>query len=143
VLFLELLSLPPPPKKVKGWTLRQVTALSTSISLSSYPPSSGIGVETPSVTSNTQPQSVSQSAAPTQQPVIPGTGGLPGWPPLRVSYLLPSNTIVRDKNPVVGWWDSDSKTWRTEGITDVDYDAPTKTVTFKTMHVTALAIIQV
>lgn len=201
---MELLALPPPPKKVKGWTLRQVTPLSTTVSLLSYPPSTGIGVEAAPIVANAATGGNQAPAAPA--PSIPGTGALSGWPPLRVSYLLPVNTIVRDKSPAVAWWDAvcrfsnfeitvflalsplhspspspclpsplyifpflvgleatvhclnfavaalgaplrcflfqETKTWKTDGIMEVEYDAPTKTVTFKTNHVTALAVVQ-
>lgn len=90
---MELLALPPPPKKVKGWTLRQVTPLSTNISLLSYPPSSGLGVEA---------VPVAGGAAGTTTAALAGTAS---WPALRVSYLLPVNTVIRDNPPVVGWWD--------------------------------------
>lgn len=45
ILYMELLALPPPPKKVKGWTLRQITPLANNVSRLNYPPAVGIGVE--------------------------------------------------------------------------------------------------
>lgn len=127
MLFLELLALPPPPKKVKGWTLRQITPLSNNVSRLNYPPSVGLGVE---VNINTGTS------------VVPNAATLAGWPPLKVSYQLPSDTIVRGQVPTIGWWDAKAHLWKTSGIDEIEFDPPTKTIVFKTVHVTALAIIQ-
>jgi cancer susceptibility candidate protein 1 len=88
-MTLELLALPPPPKKVRGWTLRQITPLAYSISKLTYPPSVGIGVDTPM----NLLQSVGQNQLAQQ-----------GWPPLKVTYSLPSNVVIRNL-PIVAWWD--------------------------------------
>ena len=64
-----------------------------------------------------------------------------GWAPLRVIYTLPPYVIIRDGVPVLGWWSKESNTWRTDGISEIEYDAPSKTIVFKTYHVTAIAVI--
>ncbi|PRP81577.1 hypothetical protein PROFUN_01084 [Planoprotostelium fungivorum] len=124
ILYMELLALPPPPKKVKGWTLRQITPLANNVSRLNYPPAVGIGVEVANMNGMTG-----------------AVGANLGWAPLRVVYALPSHVIIRDDVPVLGWWSKESNTWRTDGISEIEYDAPTKTIVFKTNHVTAIAVI--
>jgi hypothetical protein len=109
VLFVELLGLPPPPKKVKGWTLRQIASSSGTVAKLSYPPvtagtTSSVAVDTASA------NPAGTSAAPTNnslQATAPAS-----WPPLRISYLLPSNVIIRDDTPTIAWWDN---------VTNVDF----------------------
>eukprot|EP01119_Soliformovum_irregulare_P025939 TRINITY_DN9739_c0_g1_i1.p1 TRINITY_DN9739_c0_g1~~TRINITY_DN9739_c0_g1_i1.p1 ORF type:complete len:675 (+),score=210.53 TRINITY_DN9739_c0_g1_i1:293-2317(+) len=125
ILMVDLLALPPPPKKVKGWTLRQVTPLATSVQRMTYPPATGIGLDT----------------------TTKGTAGVgsnlnAGWPPLRISYSLPPSTIITTDNPQVCWWDAEERSWKSNGISEIEYDPATKTVVFSTMEVKPIAIIQ-
>jgi hypothetical protein len=80
-----------------------------------------------------------------------------GWPPLRVSYLLPVNVMIRGDMPTVATWDpvscfmhvmahivlQEKNQWTTDGISDIAFDPPTKTIVFSTVHVRRLAVIQV
>eukprot|EP00854_Cymbomonas_tetramitiformis_P002327 gene2327-3052_t len=119
VFAVDLLALPPPPKKVKAWTLRQVTPLATHVSKLPYPiPPAG--------------SDHSMAAAST-------TATAP--PPMGITYPLPSHVLVLDTEPLVGWWDPETETWRTDGVSDVKYDDEAHTMSFQTIKLTSCALI--
>eukprot|EP01116_Phalansterium_solitarium_P001653 TRINITY_DN11471_c0_g1_i1.p1 TRINITY_DN11471_c0_g1~~TRINITY_DN11471_c0_g1_i1.p1 ORF type:complete len:777 (+),score=322.16 TRINITY_DN11471_c0_g1_i1:111-2441(+) len=124
VFFLEILALPPPPKKVKGWTLRPVTQLSTNVSRLGYPPTASL-----------------DSVLAVQNANKTGTAAA-AVPPLKVSYNITSDVFLREDVPTIGWWDPEVNQWKTDGISEVEYVPAERLLTFKTMHVGALAIIQ-
>ena len=92
LLATELLALPPPPKKVKGWTLRQVTPLSENVSKLPYPP-----ITNAAPIDTTASLAASSSLAQVHQQ---------NWPPLRISFPLPAHILVPNNTVTVGWWDS-------------------------------------
>ena len=116
VFTVDLLALPPQPKKVSGWTLRQVTPLASCLSKLPYP-------------------------------IPPAGGDIPAAnaaaaPPMGLTFPLPSNVVVLDAaSPEVGWWDAEETEWKTDGVTDVSYDAATHMVSFQTNKLTSLALI--
>ena len=120
VLYIELLALPPPCKKVKGWTLRHVTPLSKTVQRLTYPLGghSGDG----------------------GGPAIPASGSAQA---LRVRYTLPKHVIVQaDPQPRIGWWDAHRRCWSEEGIENVNYDPDTRLLSFHTVCLTAMAVLQ-
>ena len=133
VLNFELLSLPPLPKKIKGWTMRPVTEMTNSVVHVQYPMPNADGV------------------------VVPGSA-----PPLRISFLVPATCLLppnvecpgdsveddegKEKKPprgfTVGWWDAATHRWSTDDVFGVEYSAETRTVSFQTTRLTSLALLQ-
>jgi len=116
VFTVDLLALPPPPKKVKGWTLRTLTPLAFDVNRLPYPiPPAG--------------------ADPT---LNPGQAAAP--PPMVLTYKLPPELVLVDPEPMVGWWDSEAQEWKTDGVTDIKVDEDT--LTYATVKLTHLALLQ-
>ena len=118
VLDVDLLTLPPPSKKIKGWTMRPVTEMTTSVVRMSYP-----------------------------VPAADGTLPAPGTaPPLRLNYDIDPSVIMPDKVEHVGYWVADKQVWspsvETESIFDVEYAAESRTLSFNTTTLTSLALLQ-
>lgn len=115
---MEVINLPPPAKITKGWIMRPALHEKEGIiSKVQYPP-------------------------------VGPSGGMEGAvtlsaPPMRVSYSLPEHIVGRADTPTVGWWDEEQKAWKTEGITDVSFDEESRMLTFHTLHLTNLAVLQV
>ena len=118
VLYVDLLALPPPAKKVKGWTLRQVTPLSYNVQRIPYPiPPAGA-----------DPATYKSEEEP---------------PPLGFTYPFTPNIRLLDyPRLAVGWWDPSVSGWSTAGVTDVDFDKMGGNVTFKSTHIGPLAVVQ-
>jgi len=113
ILKIDLLLLPPPAKKIKGWTMRPVTEMTTSVSHQPYP--------------------------------IPGADGVipMSAPPLRISYVLDPGVMVPEgETQQVGWWDDKEEMWKTDDISDIQWAPETRTISFDTLHLTALALLQ-
>mmetsp|Transcript_21030 Transcript_21030/g.62186 ORF Transcript_21030/g.62186 Transcript_21030/m.62186 type:complete len:656 (-) Transcript_21030:95-2062(-) len=119
VTVVELLSLPPAPKRVKGMTLRQLTTSATSVQRQPYPIPVG-GVVDPAASAS----------------------GASNAPPLRLSIQLPGDVIVADKMLRVGWWDDELKSWSLEGVSEIRYEAEKRALTFLTSHLNTLAVLQ-
>ncbi|TYZ60307.1 hypothetical protein PybrP1_010826 [[Pythium] brassicae (nom. inval.)] len=108
VFSLELLALPPPPKRARGWMMREVADEDEPLKRLHYP-LEGMVV----------------SAA----------------LPVKVSLLLPSDAIYAP-SPRVGWWDPQSESWEEDGVSEVVFNPETSIVTFSTMKLTHLAVLQ-
>eukprot|EP00735_Rhodelphis_limneticus_P004586 TRINITY_DN16189_c0_g1::TRINITY_DN16189_c0_g1_i1::g.6445::m.6445 TRINITY_DN16189_c0_g1::TRINITY_DN16189_c0_g1_i1::g.6445 ORF type:complete len:655 (-),score=146.57,sp/Q8T880/AXP83_CIOIN/29.43/1e-32,sp/Q8T880/AXP83_CIOIN/24.65/4e-12,GPS/PF01825.16/0.51,DDRGK/PF09756.4/1.6,DUF2870/PF11069.3/3.2e+03,DUF2870/PF11069.3/0.82 TRINITY_DN16189_c0_g1_i1:66-2030(-) len=111
VIAVELLALPPPPKQVKSWTIRQVTRLAHTIQRLPYPiPPAGVDLSINETNLNA--------------------------PPMKVTYSLAKDIIVHrsggDDELKVGWWDDTSQDWNTLGVQEVKFDVSTRAVTFST-----------
>lgn len=61
--------------------------------------------------------------------------------PLRVSFVLPPSA-PKPSAPRVAWWDASNRRWSEDDIADVTFNAATRTLTFTTLHLTALALVQ-
>jgi hypothetical protein len=112
IFEVQLLGLPQAPKRVKGWTLRQVNELTTSVSRLAYP----LGSEG-------------------------GHSSGPGAP-VKVYYHLPEDVLVQEDSMRVGWWDSHGEVWNEDGIEGVDFNPETRKLAFHTCKLTQLACIQ-
>ncbi|KAG2486777.1 hypothetical protein HYH03_014576 [Edaphochlamys debaryana] len=116
VLSVDLLALPPGAKKVRGWTLRQVTPLASNVQRVPYPiPPAGA-----------DPLTWQSEEEP---------------PPLGVTAPLPPEVVLLQDPLQVGWWDEARSIWNTDGISDVSYDSSTNTFSFHTTHLAPLALV--
>lgn len=113
VLTLELLTLPPAVKKLKGWTMRQITDMCHSLHKQPYPLPSEAGAV------------VSSAAA----------------PPLRITYQIPKHVVMPDKGQV-GYFNPDDQLWRTDGVSEFTFDAETRVASFLSARLTSLALLQ-
>ncbi|KAF1316739.1 Casc1 protein, partial [Globisporangium splendens] len=108
IFSLELLAIPPPPKRARGWMMREVADTSEPLKRLSYP-LEGMVVSA----------------------VLP----------IEASLLLPTDAIVSG-TPRIGWWDLQAESWEEDGISEVVFHPETNIVTFSTMKLTHLAVLQ-
>lgn len=118
VMYADLLTLPPPARHVKSWTLRQVTPLATHVQRIPYPiPPAGADPAT--YRSEEEP------------------------PPLGFTMPFTPNMLLLDAPEIkVGWWDTQTHGWSTEGISDVSHDHASGMLSFKSTHMGPLAVVQ-
>ncbi len=62
-------------------------------------------------------------------------------PPLRVTMVVPDDASV-GPSPQVGWWNEGRKEWDTDGISEVAFDTETRRLTFASVRMTALSLVQ-
>ena len=116
VFSVDLLTLPALPAVVKGWTLRTMTPLAHDVNKVPYPiPAAGAD--------QTASSEVDTDA-----------------PPIVISYKLPSDLVLAERVPQVGWWDDEAEEWKTEGVTDVKVEDGT--LTYSSVKLTNLALLQ-
>ena len=132
VLFIECLEVPDRPKQIKShvpdvkdsgnWNSIKMTETKGAVERQSYPP---IDLATG------QMQTV-------------------GVPPMKVDWTLPADVLIPEgSTPNVGWWDErkgpDMGEWCDEGITEItleEKEGSGRVLSFLTMHLTALAVLQ-
>jgi cancer susceptibility candidate protein 1 len=116
VFSVDLLTLPALPNVVKGWTLRTMTPLAYDVNKVPYPiPAAGAD--------HADSSEVDTDA-----------------PPIVISYKLPADLVLVEKEPRVGWWDEEAAEWKTEGVTDVKVEDGT--LTYSSVKLTHLALLQ-
>jgi len=113
-LDVDLLNLPPASKKVKGWTMRLVSAMTNSVVRMPYPMPNADGSLPP-----------------------PGTA-----PALRISYNLPAHVIMPPVVDAVGYWVDSTQRWEQEAVSSVEWAPETRTVSFCTTHLASLSLLQ-
>lgn len=148
VTIIELLALPPIPKKVKGWTLRQVGTSGASVQRLAYPiPTVGGDTGTQSgvlpmrVTLNLGDDCVLQQPPPAHAAAAPTApaGGAEGGKP-EEGAAAPAPAELEDLT--VGWWDADAREWSLDGVSEVKFSAATRTLSFLTTHLAPLAVLR-
>mmetsp|Transcript_14766 Transcript_14766/g.34602 ORF Transcript_14766/g.34602 Transcript_14766/m.34602 type:complete len:667 (-) Transcript_14766:48-2048(-) len=55
-------------------------------------------------------------------------------PPLRISWVIPDNCLVGNTFPMIGHFNEKDKQWRTDGVQDIEFKFPTRTLSFQTIH---------
>ncbi|DAZ94336.1 TPA: LOW QUALITY PROTEIN: hypothetical protein N0F65_012139, partial [Lagenidium giganteum] len=108
IYSIDLMAIPPPPKRARGWMMREVTDSGDQIKRLHYPLEGMVA-----------------SAA----------------LPIKVSIALPSDVLF-SPTPRIGWWDPHSECWEEEGITEVVLHPDTNVLTFSTMKLTHLPVLQ-
>lgn len=115
VILVQQLAMPPPPKKAKGWTMREITPLTHAIQVVPYP----------AATDPNAPAAASQ----TQH--------------ITVSYQIPTGVyLADDKKPTLGWWDAKNETWQRDGITPLKWDSVSRIIVFQMALLKPIALIQ-
>lgn len=112
MIRVDLLSIPPFSKKVKGWTIRQVPTPGQELLKLPYP--------------NTEHNTASTAVA---------------LQPCKIDYKVPAHVLV-SKNPVVSWWDVTASRWSQEGITEIVWEQETRKISFFTARLASFAITQ-
>ncbi|RLN65390.1 hypothetical protein BBP00_00002899 [Phytophthora kernoviae] len=116
VFSLELLSVPAPPKRARGWVMREVPDAREQLKRLHYP-LDGMVV----------------SAA------LPIKASL--TLPRDILFAPTSNIDSSAEAPRIGWWDTTRMRWEEEGVTDVVFQEDTNSVNFSTLRLTHLALL--
>ncbi|XP_061106681.1 dynein axonemal intermediate chain 7, partial [Conger conger] len=106
VFYFEAFHLPPQSHLIKGWEMRKV--LDVGLQAIAYPPD----------------QAQIQGSSPKEEETSSS-------PPLGITMTLPDSVIFLE-DPMVTCWDPTALHWRRDGATDVTYDEPARTISFKT-----------
>lgn len=61
--------------------------------------------------------------------------------PVRVTMPIPPHVVVA-REPRVGWWDAEQGVWSEEEVAGIAFDATARQLTFSTLHLAPLALIQ-
>ncbi|KAF4041545.1 hypothetical protein GN244_ATG06218 [Phytophthora infestans] len=117
VFTLELLAVPSPPKRARGWIMREVPDAREQLKRLHYPlDGMVVSAALPIKASLTLPKDV----------------------------LYAPTTCIRAGSaelPRIGWWDATRMRWEEEGVTDVVYREEINSVSFSTLRLTHLALL--
>eukprot|EP00929_Paragymnodinium_shiwhaense_P119708 TRINITY_DN91603_c0_g1_i1.p1 TRINITY_DN91603_c0_g1~~TRINITY_DN91603_c0_g1_i1.p1 ORF type:complete len:641 (-),score=151.68 TRINITY_DN91603_c0_g1_i1:304-2226(-) len=113
MIRVDLLSIPPFSKKVKGWTIRQIPPPGQELMRLPYP--------------NTEHTATAAAAVAAQ--------------PCKVEYKVSSHVIVR-KAPTISFWDTATESWSTEGITEISWEPEVRKVSFFSARLASFSITQ-
>ncbi|OWZ19932.1 hypothetical protein PHMEG_0005738 [Phytophthora megakarya] len=116
VFSLELLAVPSPPKRARGWVMREVPDEREKLKRLHYP-LDGM------VVSAAVPIKVSLTL------------------PKDVLFAPTKSTKSTREVPRIGWWDTTHLHWEEEGVTDVVFQEETNSVSFSTLRLTHLALL--
>merc|ERR1719414_2830692 len=100
MIRVDLLSIPPFSKRVKGWTIRQIPPPGQELMRLPYP--------------NTEHSTASTAIA---------------VQPCKIEYKVPGHVLVR-KNPTISWWEKECEKWSTDGIMDISWEPEMRKVSF-------------
>ncbi|KAE9361414.1 hypothetical protein PF008_g1056 [Phytophthora fragariae] len=117
VFSLELLAVPSPPKRARGWIMREVPDARDQLKRLHYPLDGMVlSAALPIKASLTLPEDV----------------------------LFAPTTATNSSSvemPRIGWWDATRMRWEEEGVTDVIFQEDTNSVNFSTLRLTHLALL--
>ncbi|GMF28977.1 unnamed protein product [Phytophthora fragariaefolia] len=117
VFSLELLAVPSPPKRARGWVMREVPDAREQLKRLHYPLDGMVlSAALPIKASLTLPRDV---------------------------LFAPTAAINASSSemPRIGWWDPTRMRWEEEGVTDVVFQEDTNSVSFSTLRLTQLALL--
>jgi len=127
VLDLQQLMLPPKPKKIRSWIMREITGLDKVLVNVPYPSEDGSSVTAASILAT--PTSGSAASA-----------------PLRLRFTVAPHIFLGDREPMFGYWDSSAArgqgAWKTDGVVVSDYDPSTRHVSLSLPTIKPLAVVQ-
>jgi len=112
MIRVDLLSIPPFSKKVKGWTMRQIPPPGEELTRLAYP--------------NSDHAQTSSSGA---------------LQPCKIEYKVPAHVLVR-KNPTISWWDTQAEQWSTDNIGEITWESETRKISFFSQRLAAFSITQ-
>lgn len=116
IFALELLAIPAPPRRARGWVMRELGA------------------------DGEQEQRARRLNYP-----LDGTVASAALP-VKVSLVLPPEVALAAASAVpalrVGWWDPLAGIWQEDGVSDVAFAPETNAVSFATLRLTHLAVLQ-
>lgn len=113
MIRVDLLSIPPFSKRVKGWTIRQVPPPGQELLRLPYP--------------NNEHTTTSTAIA---------------VQPCKIEYKVPAHVLV-GKESTVSWWDTQEEKWSTEGITEIQWEPEMRKISFFSARLAAFSITQV
>lgn len=113
MIRVDLLSIPPFSKKVKGWTIRDIPAPGQELLKLPYP--------------NTDTHTQTSVSTAMQ--------------PCKVEYRVPPHCIVR-KSPEISWWDASAEAWSIDGITEIAWEPEVRKVSFFSARLASFSITQ-
>lgn len=116
VIRVDLLSIPPFPKRVKTWVIRTV----------------------PFAEKGQGPATFVRLPYPNTEHVSTSSGALQ---PCKIEYVVPKTALIL-KEPQVSWWDTSTQDWSSENITDVNWDSEARKISFYSLRLAAFAITQ-
>merc|ERR550519_2904174 len=61
--------------------------------------------------------------------------------PLAISLTV-DEKVVYHEDPLIARWDARSNNWKLDGITDTEYDAESRTLSFRTSYLGSFALLQ-
>uniref|UniRef100_UPI003AAC0044 dynein axonemal intermediate chain 7 n=1 Tax=Centroberyx gerrardi TaxID=166262 RepID=UPI003AAC0044 len=114
VFYWDVFHLLPQARHVKGWEIRQL--LNTGLQVFPYP------IEESKIQGSEDSEALS-------------------CPPVGVSVTLPDSVLFLE-NPQVARWDAAGKQWRTDGITELSYEAAEAKIAFKMDSFHAFVLMQ-
>lgn len=112
MIRVDLLSIPPFSKRVKGWTIRQIPPEGQELTRLPYP--------------NTEHTTATAIAV----------------QPCKIEYKVPAHVLLRGKSPTISWWDPTVEKWSTEGITEITWDHELRKISFFSARLAAFSITQ-
>eukprot|EP00931_Biecheleriopsis_adriatica_P057438 TRINITY_DN3406_c0_g1_i2.p1 TRINITY_DN3406_c0_g1~~TRINITY_DN3406_c0_g1_i2.p1 ORF type:complete len:643 (+),score=161.51 TRINITY_DN3406_c0_g1_i2:87-2015(+) len=113
MIRVDLLSIPPFSRKVKGWTIRQVPTPGQELLRLPYP--------------NTDHANTSTTIA---------------LYPVKIDYRVPAHVLV-SAAPEVSWWDTATERWSVEGISEIMWEPERRKISFSSARLASFAITQV
>ncbi|GBG63093.1 hypothetical protein CBR_g36580 [Chara braunii] len=116
LITTDVLAVPPAPKVIKGWKIRQITPMNTSVVKLPYP---------------IPPAGADEATVASLQA-----------PKMGFRVQLPPRVVVPGKRPGVASWDPDECKWKTEPISDITYDESSRTLHFQSIKIKTLAMVQ-
>lgn len=112
MIRVDLLSIPPFSKRVKGWTIRQIPPPGQELTRLPYP--------------NTEHTTATAIAV----------------QPCKIEYKVPSHVLLRGKSPTISWWDQTVEKWSTEGITEISWEPEMRKISFFSARLASFSITQ-